>query len=205
MKQTLDFQGKACPIPVVETKKALAGLKKDDVLEVLVDNSIAVQNLSKLAEQKKLTVAAEQKRDKLYLVTLTVTESTDLKEEAPDSDRCLPDMISGNTVVVFSSDKMGEGDEKLGRILMKGFIYALTEQEKLPQTILFYNNGVKLVVEGSDSLADLKLLEAQGVEVLACGTCLNHYQLAEKLGVGSVTNMYVIVEKLTQAAKVIKP
>jgi selenium metabolism protein YedF len=205
MKQTLDFQGKACPIPVVETKKALAGLKKDDVLEVLVDNSIAVQNLSKLAEQKKLTVAAEQKGDNLYLVMLTVTESTDLKEETPGPDSCLPDMISGNTVAVFSSDKMGEGDEKLGRILMKGFIYALTEQERLPQTILFYNNGVKLAVEGSDSLADLKLLEAQGVEILACGTCLNHYQLAEKLGVGNVTNMYVIVQKLTQAARVIKP
>ena len=205
MKQTLDFQGKACPIPVVETKKALTGLKKDDVLEVLVDNSIAVQNLSKLAEQKKLTVAVEQKRDNLYLVTLTVTESTDLKEESPDSVSCLPDMITGNTVAVFSSDKMGEGDEKLGRILMKGFIYALTEQERLPQTILFYNNGVKLAVEGSDSLADLKLLEAQGVEILACGTCLNHYQLAEKLGVGNVTNMYVIVQKLTQAARVIKP
>lgn len=205
MKQTLDFQGKACPIPVVETKKALVGLKKEDVLEVLVDNHVAVQNLSKLAEQKKLTVLAEQKRDNLHLVTLTVTESTDLSGEDADPDNCIPDMRSGNTAVVFSSDKMGEGDEKLGRILMKGFIYALTEQEKLPRTILFYNSGVKLAVEGSESLADLKLLEAQGVEILACGTCLNHYQLTEKLGVGTVTNMYAIVEKLTQAAKVIKP
>ncbi len=205
MKQTLDFQGKACPIPVVETKKALAGLKKGDMLEVLVDNHIAVQNLSKLAEQKMLTVSAEKKSDNLHLVTLTVTDFTDLSGEDSAPENCLPDMRSGNTVVVFSSDKMGEGDEKLGRILMKGFIYALTEQEQLPQTVLFYNNGVKLAVEGSDSLADLKLLEAQGVEILACGTCLNHYQLAEKLGVGAVTNMYAIAEKLTQAAKVIKP
>ncbi|MGF7144342.1 selenium metabolism protein YedF [Anaerotaenia torta] len=204
MKINLDFQGKACPLPVVETKKALAGLKKEDVLEVLVDNAIAVQNLSKLAEQKKLAVETEQKEDRLYLVTLTVTEAADLGEEAASPYMC-PDMAAGNLVVVFSSDKMGEGEEKLGRILMKGFIYALTELEKLPQTILFYNSGVKLAVEGSESLGDLKLLEEQGVEILACGTCLNHYQLAEKLGVGTVTNMYAIAQKLTEAGKVIKP
>ena len=100
---------------------------------------------------------------------------------------------------------MGEGDEKLGRTLMKGFIYALTEQDQLPETILLYNNGAKLSVEGADSLADLKLLESQGVEILTCGTCLNHYGLSEKLGVGSVTNMYVIAEKQMQATKIVKP
>lgn len=205
MTQTLDFRGKACPIPVVETKKALSLLKKDDTIEVLVDNSVAVQNLTKLATQKKLMVASEKKAENLYLVSLTVTDSMALSEENSDTVACFPDARTGNTVVVLSSDKMGEGDEKLGRILMKGFLYALTEQEKLPETILMYNNGVKLSVEDSDSLVDLKLLEAQGVEILSCGTCLNHYQLTERLGVGSITNMYVIEEKLTQAWKVIKP
>lgn len=107
-------------------------------------------------------------------------------------------------VVVVASDKLGDGDEKLGRILIKGFIYALTEQKNLPQTVLFFNAGVKLAVEGSDSLADLKLLAAQGVEILLCGTCLNYYNLTEKIGVGSVTNMYVIVEKINEASKVIR-
>ncbi len=205
MRQTLNFIGKACPIPVVETKKALNGLKPEDVLEVLVDNNVAVQNLSKLATQKKLTIDTEKKEEKLYQVTLTVTAATQVNGTLTDPAGCNPNTEVGPTIVVLSSDKMGEGDEKLGHILMKGFIYALTELEVLPETVLMYNNGVKLAAEGSESLADLKLLESQGVEILSCGTCLNHYQLTEKLGVGSITNMYTIVEKLSQAGKVIKP
>uniref|UniRef100_UPI000B0E01CC sulfurtransferase-like selenium metabolism protein YedF n=1 Tax=Clostridium sp. NkU-1 TaxID=1095009 RepID=UPI000B0E01CC len=98
-------------------------------------------------------------------------------------------------VAVLSSDQMGGGNEELGRILMKGFVYALTKLEELPETVLLYNGGARLSVEGSQSLEDLKSLEAQGVEILTCGTCLNHYELSDKLQVGSVTNMYEIVEK----------
>ena len=100
---------------------------------------------------------------------------------------------------------MGEGDEKLGHTLMKGFIYALTEQDMLPKTVLLYNSGAKLSVEGSDSLADLKLLESQGVEILTCGTCLNFYGISDKLSVGSVTNMYVIAEKQMMSEKIVRP
>ena len=87
---------------------------------------------------------------------------------------------------------MGEGDEELGRILMKGFIFALTQQEHLPSAILFYNGGARLTCEDSASLEDLKNLASLGVEILTCGTCLNHYGLTDKLAVGDVTNMYVI-------------
>jgi selenium metabolism protein YedF len=100
---------------------------------------------------------------------------------------------------------MGEGDNELGGILMKGFIYALSQQDELPDTMLFYNGGAKLTCESAPTLEDLKSLEAQGVEILTCGTCLNHYGLTEKLQVGSVTNMYVIAEKMTQADLIIKP
>lgn len=88
---------------------------------------------------------------------------------------------------------------------MKGFLYALTQLPRLPETLLFYNGGAKLTVEGADSLEDLKGLAAQGVEILTCGTCLNFYGLTEKLAVGSATNMYAIAEKLAGAKKVIKP
>ncbi|MBP2651662.1 MAG: selenium metabolism protein YedF [Firmicutes bacterium] len=203
MQETLDARGKACPIPVVETKKVLATLNVGDSVEVAVDNFIAVQNLSKMAAQKHFQVFSEKKAENDYLVTLTVT-GTSSKESAEKTVR-ISDSSVDKTVVVLSSDKMGEGDEKLGRILMKGFIYALTEQEQLPETILLYNNGAKLSVEGADSLADFKLLESQGVEIMTCGTCLNHYGLTEKLGVGSVTNMYVIAEKQMQATKIVKP
>lgn len=205
MKQTLDYRGKACPIPVIETKKVLAQLSPGDQVEVLVDNSVAAQNLTKLAAQKKLTAVTEVKEANLFHVTLTLTEKLQPEDTASAEPDCGPKKEEGDMVVVLSSDQMGEGDEKLGHILMKGFIYALTELEMLPETVILYNSGVKLAALGSDSLADLTLLQSQGVEILACGTCLNHYQLTEQLGVGSVTNMYTIVEKLSEARKVMKP
>ena len=93
----------------------------------------------------------------------------------------------------------------MGAILLKGFIYALTQQDELPDQILFYNGGATLTTEGSDSLDDIKSLEAQGVEIKTCGTCLNYYGLIDKLKVGEVTNMYDIVETLAKASKVVKP
>ena len=88
---------------------------------------------------------------------------------------------------------------------MKGFLYAISQQDELPATILFYNGGAKLTCQDAPTLEDLKSLEAQGVEILTCGTCLNHYGLTEKLQVGGVTNMYTIAEKMTQAGRIVKP
>ena len=100
---------------------------------------------------------------------------------------------------------MGGGNDELGATLMKGFIYAVSQLDELPKTMLFYNGGAKLTVEGSASLEDLKSLQAQGVEILTCGTCLNFYGLSDKLAVGEVTNMYAIVEKLNGAGHIVKP
>lgn len=206
MKQTINAMGKSCPIPVVETKKALGSLTEGDQVEVAVDNEIAVQNLTKMANQKKLAVTSEKLAPNHYVVVLTVGgRSHETAAKAAEQVQCNPMGSQGDTVVVLASDKMGDGDEKLGRLLMKGFIYALTEQDELPQTVLIYNSGAYLSAASSESIADLKFLESQGVEVLTCGTCLNHYGLSEKLAVGMVTNMYVIVEKQMQAAKIIKP
>ena len=203
MKHSLDSKGKACPLPVIEAKKVLDTLPEGDSIEVAVDNFVAVQNLKKLADQKHYDCSSEKIAENNFLVTLTVTGTSG--KETANAIECIPDSRVEKIVVVLSSDKMGEGDERLGRTLMKGFIYALTEQNRLPETIMMYNTGSYLAVEDSDSLADLKLLESQGVEILTCGTCLNHYGLTEKLGVGSITNMYVIAEKQMEAQKVVKP
>ena len=108
-------------------------------------------------------------------------------------------------MVAVTSDAMGHGSDELGKNLMKGFLYALSQLDELPKTILFYNGGARLTTEGSLSLEDLKSMEAQGVQIMTCGTCLNYYGLTEKLAVGSVTNMYSIVETLAKADKIIKP
>lgn len=196
--ERIDARNKACPLPVIETKKVLETMTAGSV-EVLVDNAIAVQNLCKMAEQKKLKAESRQEGENCYLVTITVTNDSQTKEA------CSPYEANAETVVALTSATMGTGDDALGEILMKGFVYALTEQENLPKTILLYNGGAKLAVEGAKTLADLKLMESQGVEILTCGTCLNHYGLSDKLAVGSVTNMYSIVEILSKAGKVIRP
>lgn len=203
---TLNLLGKACPIPVLETRKALAQMNAGDICETLVDNETAVQNLSKMATQKNLTFTSEQLEEHRFSVRIVADgvafHSTE-EEETPDV--CIPCTPQGKTVVVLSSETMGEGDPVLGQKLMQGFVYALTEQDRLPDTILLYNGGAKLSVEGAATLSDLKLMEEEGVEILTCGTCLNHYGLTEKLGVGSITNMYVICQKMSEASFIIKP
>ncbi len=203
-KIEVNAMGLACPAPVIKTKNALAQMKEGDSLEVRVDNEIAVQNVTRFANSKGLTAQGEKLGDKEFLIRIEVDAPVAEAAQEEDAISCTPDQRS-NTVVAVSSDCMGMGSEELGRGLMKAFLYALNQQEKLPKTIVFYNGGAKLTVEGSDSLEDLKNMEAQGVEILTCGTCLNHFGLTEKLAVGSVTNMYTIVETLEQAGKVVKP
>ena len=215
--------GDACPIPVVKTKNAIKELNGPGVVETLVDNEIAVQNLTKMANQKGYGVQSEKLSEDQFRVTITVSGSPMASSEddgakggdgtssesgdARDTQECLvlPGGGKKNIVVAVTSPVMGSGNDELGAVLIKGFLYALTQQEELPSTILFYNGGAALTCEGSSSIEDLKSLEALGVEILTCGTCLNFYKLSEKLQVGGVTNMYEIVEKLTCADLVIRP
>ena len=172
--------GDACPLPVVKAKKAISELQGAGQVEVLVDNEIAVQNLTKMAQQKCYQYSAEKLEERKYRVLFTLGEAVDAPaEQAPV---CVPDART-DTVVAISAAVMGDGNEELGKTLLKAFVFALTQQDKLPKTILFYNGGAALTCEGSAMLEDLKALEAQGVEILTCGTCLNFYGLTEKLAV----------------------
>ncbi len=197
----VNAMGDPCPIPVVKTKNAIKELKGGGQVETLVDNEIAVQNLTKMANQKGYGVASEKISEGSYKVVMTIGEAV---AEEKTEEVCIPDS-RGNKLIVISSSYMGTGDDELGAALMKAFIFALTQQEELPSTIIFYNGGAKLTCEDSAALEDIKSLEAQGVEIMTCGTCLNHYGLSDKLKVGSVTNMYAIAEKMLGASLIIKP
>ena len=193
--------GDQCPVPVVKATKALKEFKEAGTLEVQVDNEIAIQNLTRLANSKKLKHSSEKLSDELYKITMRVEGPVEMSEA---DINCAVDN-RGDFVVAIDTDIMGRGSDELGKTLMKGFIFAVSQLETLPKTMLFYNGGAKLTTEGSVSVEDLKNMEAQGVEILTCGTCLNFYGLTDKLAVGGVTNMYTIVEKLASAGKVIKP
>lgn len=210
MEKTVNALGLACPLPVVETKKALETMTEAGTITVLVDNEIAVQNVSRFAASRQLTAKSEKVSDKEFHIVIDVPAEKlgSGAAEVPAEDEepvCIMDGRRKGLVVEIGSNQMGNGAEKLGKSLLKAFIFALTKQDYLPETMLFFNSGAYLTCEGSDSLEDLKELEAQGVEILTCGTCLDFYELKEKLSVGGVTNMYAIVEKMENASLVIKP
>lgn len=213
----LDMRKKQCPMPVIEAKKALEKSEPGEVVAVRVDNEVAVSNLLKLAAGRKEKAEKKCQGADDFVVEITAgvqdsgVEAQEIKESAGTELKEEGGREGSQTgrqpglVVAISSDQMGEPDAVLGKILMKGFIYALSEQEMLPETMIFYNGGAKLTAQDSDSLEDLKAMEQRGVEIITCGTCLKHFGLEEKLQVGTVSNMYDIVEKMTMAGRVIKP
>ena len=202
-KYTVNAMGEQCPIPVVKTKKVLDSVQGDAEITVFVDNETAVQNLTRMGRTAGAEVLAEKKSDREFHVILRVKDRqpvTGTQEEVT----CIPD-AKGDFVIAVDTATMGRGNDELGKALMKGFLCAVTQLDELPKTMLFYNGGATLTTEDSDSLDDLKSLEAQGVTIKTCGTCLNYYGLTEKLKVGEVTNMYDIVETMAKASKVVKP
>lgn len=214
----IDAYGKPCPQPVVLALKALAGLPQGEILEIKVDNETAVENLKRMAEQRHCDTEIEKRSDgwQLSLRPREAAESDlrsgtedqrlirELNCALPQRAETLHARIAVNTVIAFGSAVMGQGDDRLGAQLMKGYIFALTQSEQLPKQLLFFNGGARLTTEGSESLADLRQLSERGVEILTCGTCLDFYGIKEKLCVGGVTNMYAISESLLSADKVIR-
>ena len=204
----LDERGKSCPLPVVETKKALEAAASGETARVLVDNEIAVQNLRKLADHKGWSFCWEKRGGGDFQAWITreagesLSEEKQRETEEPECPDCRTEGIRPGLTAVISSEAMGQGDDRLGKILMKSFLFALTQQDILPETVLLYNGGAFLSCEGSESLEDLKKLE---VEILTCGTCLDFYGLKEKLAVGGISNMYEIVEKQCRAHTILRP
>ena len=196
--------GDACPLPVVKTLKALKSLDGAGSVTTSVDNATAVENLTKMAKEKHCTVQVEQVSDAEWHVTLATEGAVAVADAAAEAaPYCAAPQR--NVVISVYTDCMGRGDDELGHKLMKAFIFAVTQQDELPATMLFYNGGAKLTCEGSPVLDDLKALADQGVEILTCGTCLDHYGIKDQLQVGEVTNMYVIVEKMEKASVVVRP
>ncbi|NBI06568.1 sulfurtransferase-like selenium metabolism protein YedF [Senegalia massiliensis] len=199
MVKEIDAREQACPKPVIMTKKALESMDKGEI-DVIVDNEVAKENVSKLSKSMNLEYSVSRDNEN-FIINIVKGEKEEVKEKE-DIDICKPNLFKDTTIAI-NSDKMGEGNDELGKILIKGFIYSLTESLPYPSTLVFYNNGVKLTVEGSECLEDLKTLEEAGVEILSCGTCLDYNNIADKLSVGGVTNMYTIVEKIKNSTNTI--
>ncbi len=207
MKQTVDARGLACPQPVVLTAKAVVGAGQ---LTVIVDNAVAVENVTRFARSKGFAVEVSEKPDGIYLALRREGASVQGEGAPVESAEepvisCAPSQsVAGATVVFVPSDSLGRGPAELGERLMGAFFHTLLEIEPKPDTIIFMNSGVKLVVEGSRALDDLRELAGKGVDILACGACLSYFELTEKLAVGRVSNMYEIATALLEAGRIVE-
>jgi len=200
MDKKIDCRGLACPQPVLETKKALEDPKTEEVL-VLLDNPSSKENVRRFAESQGHRVSVSEAKGIFEVGIKKGKEKPASKEGKTESIQCL---TSGGLVLFIDTDSLGRGSEELGRILMRTFLQTLEQSEVLPQKVILINSGVKLACEGSEVLEDLQELAAKGAEILSCGTCLDYFSIKKKLMVGKVSNMYEILNSLSQASRLIK-
>jgi len=198
MAKILDLTGLACPLPVVRTKEALDAEGNRHLL-VMVDNIAARDNVTRFAESRGCRVEVAAASGCYHLTIRPPAGGTSSTCIFPDA---APEPLG--CVVVFASDRMGEGEPGLGAILMRAFCQTLVQMEA-PRKLLFYNRGVFLALNDSPALAELKGLEEMGVELLVCGTCLDFYKVKERLAAGKVSNMFTILESQMQAGRIIRP
>ncbi len=193
MGMVVDARGLDCPQPVILTNKAFDEV---DELTTIVDNEVARENVAKLARTKGFIVEAEEKNGDFHLY---------LTRESSGAQVDISQAAGGPTVLMISSDSMGSGSDDLGRKLMTSFIQVLHDITPQPDTIVFVNSGVRLVIEGSQVIEDLRTLEEMGTELLACGTCLGYYDLKDAVSVGKISNMFEIASAMFGAGKIISP
>lgn len=200
-EKILDCQGLACPQPVLQTKDTLEEMAVGEQLLVVVDNEGSCSNVRRFAESQGHQVSFEEKDGNFHI---RIQKRKDGSEsEAPEIVCDTPQKKS--LVVYISSETMGQGDDELGRILMKVYLDTLSHFAKDISHIIFVNAGVKLAVEDSPVLENIQELEHVGAEVLSCGACLNHFGITDKLAVGSVSNMYTILEVQAKAGTLLSP
>lgn len=192
----VDARGKTCPQPVILTKREVDAGELN--ITIIVDNETSKLNVIKFGTKLDYKCQEDIKEDGIYI---TLTKDTVCNEcEAILADIKIDKSNSG---YIFGTDILGSGSEKLGKTLMKGFIYTITETKPYPSFMIFLNGGVKLTTEGSDSIEDLRKLEEAGVKIVSCGTCLDFFEIKTKLSVGNISNMYDIVEIITNSDKTV--
>ncbi|PKN35134.1 MAG: sulfurtransferase-like selenium metabolism protein YedF [Deltaproteobacteria bacterium HGW-Deltaproteobacteria-19] len=201
MREIVDARGLACPQPVILAGKAL---EKNERIAVIVDNRMAVENIRRLGAKMGCDMVVEEKGG--GIVHIHLTRGAAPPPAAADLEALAVCTPTGGSpyIVVLSENRMGRGNEALGEILIKAFIHTLTQLDPLPAKVICYNTGIFLALDDSPALEDLRRIKDAGVEVLVCGTCLNFFNVTDRLSVGSVSNMYEIAGSMA-AARVVSP
>lgn len=199
----IDCTGLSCPQPVLVTKNAI---EKNEAkrLKIVVDNFTSKENVSRFARNQQWEVSVLEKGQELYELTLTRSAENIIADQEPETKPFVSVKLR-KTLIYLGSNMIGSGDAELGIRLMRGFLRTLLDSEPKPWRMIFINSGVKLATIDDEATEALALLEEKGVEILSCGTCLEQFNLQDKLCVGRVTNMFEVINSLNEADKVISP
>jgi selenium metabolism protein YedF len=203
--QIIDTKGQQCPAPLIATKRALREAHTGENFKVVTDNKTALDNISRFLKDNQAGYSVAEKGG---IWTITITKSNPEISLTNAEAYCateIPHFSQGDFIIVFNSDKMGEGDEELGRLLITNFIKAIKDLDVLPGKMIFYNNGVKLGSIDSPVYEHLKEIEKMGVGMLLCATCAKYYSLEEKIQVGTLSNMFEIAQVMASSGNIIKP
>lgn len=197
MSKIIDCRGLKCPEPVIQTKKYFDSVSQGEG-EVLVDNEVAKNNILKYCKNSGYRGEVKEQSEGFYRMII--------QKELQCKCENIENIDNSNSVltIVISSNRFGEGSEQLGTTLMKSYLFALSESDKIPDSIIFLNSGVLLTTSGSEVLDSLKKLQEKGANILSCGTCLDYYNLKDKLEIGEISNMYTIVEKMNNSNNTVK-
>lgn len=193
----LDCRGKLCPKPLLETRRAIEALAEGS-LTVMVDHPAARENVARAMVDAGHEVLIEEGAGEW---TLTITKCG--ASPLPAADEPTSPAAAVKTVVLAADAGLGRSDPALGKVLMSSFLTTIGELQKAPEAIILMQGGVRLVCEGSDCLDALQQLDERGVEILACGTCLDYFGLMDKMRVGAISNMAEIAETLMTAGRII--
>ncbi len=202
----VDTRGLTCPAPLIKTRQGLTEAAADEAVQVIIDNRTSLGNVKRYLADNKLTFTVREEGDLAY-ITVNPGEKTEMSTN--EEEYCAPEVTSQqrrrNTVVAVTSDKMGSGDDVLGAKLMVTFFRTLVMVEPAPDSVVFYNSGVKLGMDDSPVLDFIKELMAKGTSIYLCTTCINHFDIKDRLPAGSFSDMYQILNILKDADHIIRP
>ena len=199
----VDARGELCPKPLIMAKKQLKETAINGTFVILIDNETSKENVERFLGDNRIMFQTSREAG-VYSILITKTEAELSHPAAEDYCRPAAGPATGHAYC-FTSDQMGTGPADLGQILIQGCINTIREVEPLPAAIVFYNSGVKLTIDESPVLQALQDLEKSGVKILVCGTCANFFQVKDQVKAGIISNMYAILETLSQAGHVIYP
>lgn len=199
--KVLDVKGLKCPMPLIQTKKALKEIEKDETLRIIIDNETSVKNVEHFLTDNGMEISQSEKGG-IFEIVVNKNEN-DLEDVAAEAYCSTSVETDKSYVVMLAKDRLGEGSEELGNALVGAMLNSLKSMDTMPDRILIMNSGVNLVVKGALFLPQLKELEEAGVEILTCGACLDYFGKMEELAIGRVSNMHEILESMLNAGKVI--